>query len=223
MPPKKGNPNRRGVARREQILEAAVELFAQRGFRGSGLQELAERVGVSHVAILHHFGSKENLLRAVMAHRDETQAALVGQWQQGGLQALTDAEHGSSLVEPSVLTRLWIVMLAESLTLESPLHHYFDERFQWVRALIAADIRAGQDRGEFRSDVDPDVKAVEIMGFMIGVQTQWLLNPDLIDLDKVFSSFGRRLMNDLIQADEPVRRHQPAGPTTKSSKRAAKR
>jgi hypothetical protein len=47
------------------------------------------------------------------------------------------------------------------------------------------------------------VKAVEILAFTIGLETQWLLNPESIDVEKVYRSFMRSLLNDLTSSDAP--------------------
>src|SRR3954452_16440821 len=197
MPPKKGAPNRRGAARREQILDAAVELFAQRGYRGSGLLELAERVGMTHAGILHHFGTKEVLLRAVMARRDEILDRQAGDLEGKGIAGLRDIRDP---FEPPVLTRLATVLRTENLDPGEPLHDYFVAGNQRVRALVADEIRRGQLAGEIRTDVDPDIKAIEIVAFSIGIETQWLLEPDTIDRAHVFRSFLRSLLSDLAPA-----------------------
>ena len=194
MPPRKGAPNRRGAARREQILDAAVELFAQRGYRGSGLLELAERVGMTHAGILHHFGTKEDLLRAVMARRDEILERQAGEFEGKGIAGLRDIRDP---FEPPVLTRLATVLRTENLDPGEPLHDYFVAGDQRVRALVADEIRRGQMDGEIRGDVDPDIKAVEILAFSLGIETQWLLDPDAIDRARVFRSFLRSLLSDL--------------------------
>ncbi len=200
MPPRKGVPNRRGIASREQILDAAVELFARHGYRGTGLLLLAERVGMSHVGILRHFGTKENLLRAVMARRDQILEGLAGEVAGTGITGLTSIPVPS---EPEVLTRLATVLRAENLNPGDPLHHYFNEAGHHIRAVIAAEIRAGQDTGEIRSDIDADLKAMEIVAFSIGIETQWLAEPNLIDRQKVHQSFVRALLDDLTRADAP--------------------
>jgi AcrR family transcriptional regulator len=51
---------------RSQVLAAAARLFAARGFEGTSLQEIADAVGVSKPAVLHHFPSKEHLRTAVL-------------------------------------------------------------------------------------------------------------------------------------------------------------
>jgi AcrR family transcriptional regulator len=51
--------------RRSQILAAALEVFAERGFHGTRTRELAERAGVSEALLFHHFPSKEAVIRAI--------------------------------------------------------------------------------------------------------------------------------------------------------------
>jgi len=64
------NRQPRGDRRRQQILDAAVELFAAKGYRGTGVAALAERVGMTATGMLYYFGSKERLLQEVVAERD---------------------------------------------------------------------------------------------------------------------------------------------------------
>jgi AcrR family transcriptional regulator len=54
---------------RERLLEAAERLFAARGFRGVSLRELTAAARVNLAAVSYHFGSKEELLRAVLERR----------------------------------------------------------------------------------------------------------------------------------------------------------
>ena len=53
-------------ARREEILDAASSLFAERGYHSASLRDISRRVGISHPGMLHHFSSKEALLGAVI-------------------------------------------------------------------------------------------------------------------------------------------------------------
>ncbi|MGH8882753.1 MAG: TetR/AcrR family transcriptional regulator, partial [Stackebrandtia sp.] len=61
----------RTALRRRQILRAATEIFGTRGYRNGSLSEIAEQVGITHAGILHHFGSKNQLLLEVLDYRDE--------------------------------------------------------------------------------------------------------------------------------------------------------
>lgn len=51
---------------KEDIIKAALSEFAERGFEGSSLRDMASRAGTTHGLIRHHFGSKENVFRAVV-------------------------------------------------------------------------------------------------------------------------------------------------------------
>jgi AcrR family transcriptional regulator len=70
---------------RARILEAACELFEQRGFAGTSIRDLAVRVGMTKAALYYHFPSKEEVLQAVLApFMDEMDriiaATATGQW-----------------------------------------------------------------------------------------------------------------------------------------------
>ena len=60
-----------GVDRRQQILEAALEIFAEQGFDGATSKEIAERAEVTHGLIYFYFGNKEGLFAAVFEHQAE--------------------------------------------------------------------------------------------------------------------------------------------------------
>lgn len=73
---------RRGVERSE-ILDAAFTLFAETGEQGFSIRKLAAVVGVDPMTVLHHFGSKEELLRAIADHalRGIEIPETTGEWQ----------------------------------------------------------------------------------------------------------------------------------------------
>jgi AcrR family transcriptional regulator len=64
--------NIRLMKRRDEILAAAAEVFAQHGFRGSTTRRIAEAAGVNEITIFRQFGSKEALLREAMQHVTES-------------------------------------------------------------------------------------------------------------------------------------------------------
>ena len=69
------NPRAGTVDRREAVLRAAMTVFGQRGYNKGGLVEVAEQAGMTHAGVLHHFGSKEALLIAMLQYRDGEEAA----------------------------------------------------------------------------------------------------------------------------------------------------
>ncbi|MCZ0997435.1 helix-turn-helix domain containing protein [Streptomyces mirabilis] len=63
-------PYPKSIKRRERILDAALEAFAELGDRGTSLQEIADRVGVKHSSLMYYFSSREELLLAALERRD---------------------------------------------------------------------------------------------------------------------------------------------------------
>src|SRR5215218_829879 len=60
----------KGVAKREEILEAALRIVAQKGYNGATIRTLADAVGLSKTGLLHHFGTKEELFVEILRRRD---------------------------------------------------------------------------------------------------------------------------------------------------------
>lgn len=58
-----------GKRRKAQILQAATELFAEMGYEGTSLRDVAERCGMTKAALYYHFADKEALLRSVVEYR----------------------------------------------------------------------------------------------------------------------------------------------------------
>ena len=69
MSPK--GPYPKGVAKREEILRTALEIFSREGYRGTSLREVARSCGLSLPGLMHYFDSKEDLLAAILKKRDE--------------------------------------------------------------------------------------------------------------------------------------------------------
>jgi AcrR family transcriptional regulator len=189
------NRQARGTLRRQQILDAAVELFGEKGYRGSGLAALAERVGMTATGLLYYFGTKERLLLEVVAERDRVDAAED--------LTLANLRHmGRHNVETSELTRLYAVLSAESFDPEDPLHHFFVDRYQTARDLVGQVLLNELQAGRIREDTDIEQMAHEIIGVLMGLETQWLTDPDHVDLAQRIETYIDRLIRDLAPASD---------------------
>jgi AcrR family transcriptional regulator len=189
----------RGRARREAILDAAVRLFSRRGFRGTGVIGLGREVGISHAGLLHHFGSKEQLLLDVVARRDVQQAELIERLSPlRGIEALRAVERmGEDTVADELHARLFVVLIGENLQPEDPLNAYFRARYARVRAYVARAVRSGQADGEIRPDADPEAIGAEVMSFVAGTNVHWLLDPPGVDVVASHRGYLDRLVADL--------------------------
>jgi AcrR family transcriptional regulator len=181
---------RRGEERRSAIVAAAIDVFATRGFRSGALAEVGERVGVSPAAILYHFGSKEELLLAVIAERDRRAGAdLAALPPKDGMAALRGAVRFAeqSEREPG-LTALHTVLQIESLEPDSPAHAYFQLRSRLLREWVEKSLRAAKRKGEIRKDVDCAATAARVVAYLEGAAVLWLVDRSvsLVDLYRGF-------------------------------------
>jgi AcrR family transcriptional regulator len=184
-----------GAERRAAIVDAAIEIFAVRGFRGGVLAEVAERVGLTPPGILYHFGSKEALLVEVLAERDRRQSTVLGDIWEGALPApILETLRASvrfaeiSEHEPG-LTALHSVLQAESLEPDHPAHDYFQRRSRVLREATELALRVGQEAGEVRGDVDCAAKAREWVAFLEGAAMLWLVDRS-VSLVELYRNFA---------------------------------
>ncbi|MFF2051723.1 TetR/AcrR family transcriptional regulator [Leifsonia sp. NPDC058194] len=190
--PKKGS-YAKGIAKREEILSRALEVFADKGYRRASLREIAESVGLSQAGLLHHFSSKEELFSEVLRKRDEVdtgEAALGDDW--------TDAVDGLVRVirhnaQVPGLVQLYATLSAEAADPEHPGHDYFVERYQKIVGGLEQYLRAEQAAGRMTDAVD--AKQLARLGIAVadGMQVQWMLDPsaDMADALTAFWSLVR--------------------------------
>ncbi len=186
-------------------------MFARHGYRGTSLADVAARAGITEPGLLHHFRNKAGLLLAVIERRDLDSEAfameLLGMEPAGRLRAMP--EFALRNRERAGLAKLFTVLVAESLEPDAPGHRHFVDRYRAMRAIVAEAIRSAQAAGVTRPDLDPAAKAAEIIATLDGLQTQWLLDPDTIDIVAGVESYARTLEHDLtcgLTPRDPARR-----------------
>lgn len=183
----------KGEDRRQRILAAAQRLLMRNGWRGTTLAQIAREAGLSSAGLLHHFESKEQLFNAVLDARDAYDLANANR--SGDI--LTRLEGVAERFQHAPdLVGMFTVLLVESLDPEAPLRTRFLGRYRAAVDAVAEGIRQGQRAGQFRTDLDPAVKAVEIVAFLNGIETSWLLDPS-IPLTEVFKEYTSSLAQQL--------------------------
>jgi AcrR family transcriptional regulator len=191
---------RRGDLRRQQIIDEAVELFASKGYRGTGVAELADRVGMTATGLLYYFGTKERLLREVVAERDRMDAIDPDSPFPLELTLSSLRDIGRHNVETAVLTRLYLVLGVESLDDQDPLHDYFVERYETARQFVRALLNDEKASGRLRPDVDVDQIALEVIGTIMGIEYQWFTDPGRVDLATAMETYFDQLIVRLAPA-----------------------
>ena len=173
-----------GLARREAILRAASEAFAAHGYRGASLAMIADRVGISAPGLLHHFPTKEHLLIDLLALRQERDAERVRELASVRGGRILDAllALGARNADSPGLVRLFTMLAAESVDDDHPGHDWFVARYRRSRSFVAERLTEEQRVGMIREDVDVELVAAQILAVFDGLQLQWLLDPDEVDM-----------------------------------------
>ena len=146
---------RRKEARPQELLDAALELFAQKGFAATRSEEVAARAGVSKGTLYLYYPSKEELLKAVIRQRLSSEIAAVA--------ARVEQHEGTSgALLQEVLTAWWItvfdspssavfkLVITEVLNFPELAEFYVTEVVDPGKQLIGRVLERGIRRGEFR-------------------------------------------------------------------------
>ena len=180
----------KGEDRRARILRVAERLLARNGWRGTSLAQIAKEAGVSAAGLLHHFESKEQLLNAVLDARDEDDA-IHADYQSGDL--ITEIKRVPQRFDRAPeLVGTFTVLLVENIAPEAPLHDRLHKRYRAAIDILTGNIETGQRLGKYRPDCDATTKAVEILAFINGMETLWLLDPS-IPLTEAFTGYAESL------------------------------
>ena len=165
----------RTADRRAELLEAAVRVFAEKGFHASRVGDIANEAGVAHGLLYHYFRSKEEVLETIFR---ETWSGLVRETERIEASGVAFREQlrrfariylGSWLVTPE-LVRVLVREVGRSPEV--------GERVDEIRGLFLAlrrIIEAARDRGEVRADVDVGFAATAYYGALEEILTGWVL------------------------------------------------
>ncbi|MFF4131134.1 TetR/AcrR family transcriptional regulator [Streptomyces mirabilis] len=180
----------RSEERRAEIVRATLEVIAERGYRGASMASVAERVGLTQQGLLHYFPTKDALLVAVLEERDQWDAVPDTQWRVDLLASLVEY----NAMRPGII-QTFSALLGESVTEGHPAREYFTERYARVRASMAAVLRA--EYGErLPNGLTPERTAPLLVAVMDGLQFQWLLDPESVDMPGAFRDFLALLGED---------------------------
>ncbi|PWH07518.1 TetR family transcriptional regulator [Brachybacterium endophyticum] len=178
----------KGMARRRQILDRAIEVFRERGADGTSLRRIAEAIGVSHAALRHYFDSLEQLLVAVYEHSETARHEDPDSLEPTSAVDVMVTSAVQNLEVPG-LVQLYSTLVAASLESRSTeAREYFTRRFETVRTSLVERVREEQEAGDLRGDVDAARIAALLIAASDGLQIQWLLEPS-IDLEGTLSEF----------------------------------
>jgi AcrR family transcriptional regulator len=161
--------------RREQILAAAVRVFAERGYEATRISDIATEAGVAYGLVYHYFGSRDAIRDAVFRETWGRMLAVIA----GVEETAGSAPERLELVVKIVL-RAWrddpdVVRLIVREVARSP--RLEDELDQIGAALATLEriVTVGQKEGTIRASLDPRLCARMLYGALEEILTGWVL------------------------------------------------
>ena len=167
-------PYAKGIERRRQLLDAALEVIARDGYSAASVKQIADEVGLSQNGLLHYVGSKENMFAEVVRRRDELSRGPVDP--EGGLTEFRDAVTTVVRRNAQVggLVELFTRVIADSVEARHPSHEFIRQRYATMRAEASIGFAVLQARDEIRADLSADQLAAMLFALIDGLQNQWL-------------------------------------------------
>lgn len=183
----------------QEILQAALKVFAEHGFRGTTMKEVAHRAGISERGLGHHFSSKEELLAGVLDLRESEVAELVPTL--GDIEPLLGllAVARDNSTRPDLI-ELHSVLSAEATGPDHPAHQHHLERYDNLRGFITGVFSSLRSSGALVSPIDDATLASMLIGLQDGLQIQWLYRPESLDIESVLSQFLASIITDFEAA-----------------------
>lgn len=165
---------RRAVTER-RVIDAAVQLIAERGSRSVSIADIGLAAGYSRGIVTHQFGTKEELLRAVVDH---AQRVFSIESETGGLEQLLAfvEQYLRRLREAAPVGQAFLLLWAEAIAGEPTLKPLFVERDRSFRKVVAAHIRRGIAEDSIRADLDENGTATVILAVLRGVGLHAMLD-----------------------------------------------
>ena len=168
----------RSVAQEEKrrlLLDAAVRVFARKGYHTCRVGDIAEEAGVAHGLLYHYFASKEEVLETVFRENWSDLLEAVKAVEESGEPAREQLRQVAAILlrswrrDPD-LVRVLVREVARSPQVQLRVAE-IGEAFQAIERIV----RRGQEAGEFRSDLDPRLAAVIFYGALEEILTGWVL------------------------------------------------
>lgn len=184
------------AARREGIIAAALEIFGKSGYNGSSVKQVALAVGMTEAGVLHHFGTKSNLLIEVLRVRDDESIRFVPVTDSSPLEFVSGWINlmDYNVSQPGIVD-LFTKLAAESTDVDHPAHEYFKGRYAYVSKFTEDNFDALRDAGHMASDAGSRTLAIALIALADGLQLQWLHDRS-VDICAELSSFFKSLLTE---------------------------
>lgn len=174
----------KGQAKREEILIGVMNALSRGELRNPPLRAIGQALGVEPAHILYYFGSREELMQAVIVRWDEDS-------EDDGF----DLDKyitiiGKNVTKPGII-HLYLAFAAEAVEPSHPAHDFIRQRFDRVNKSIAEAIRGEQEAGTISAKIDAEIEARLLIALADGLQLQSLIDPGIDAVAHIASAIGQ--------------------------------
>lgn len=193
--------------KRQLILDAAVRVFARKGYHTSRVGDIAEEAGVAHGLLYHYFKSKDELLETIFSNTWTLMLEAIS-----GVESLDESARETLRKVSAIVLRAWrdtpdiVRVLVREVTRSPHLQQEIGETEQAFAALERV-IRKGQQTGEFRDDVEPRFASFIFYGALEEILTGWVMGqlPDTEEDVRLAERTVVEMLCDGLLAASPAR------------------
>lgn len=204
--------------RPQQILEAAYEVFGERGLAGARLEDIAKRAGIAKGTIYLYFPNKEALFeemvrQTVIVHLERAERDMVDDHRASARVQLRDYTwQWWSYMRSSRYQTIYRLVIGELHRFPQLLDFYWREVVVRKQQLVERIIRRGIESGEFGA-IDPAV-AGRIMGSMFASHALWMGSPVCFPTTLTVEQVFEQVMEFFFRAVAPPRPADPDAPNS---------
>ncbi|MBA2256143.1 MAG: TetR/AcrR family transcriptional regulator [Thermoleophilaceae bacterium] len=207
-------PRRAAVDKRRMILDAAIRVFARRGFHSCRVSDVADEAGVAYGLVYHYFDSKEEILSTLFTERWQIMLDAIGEIDaREGLTAREKLELVASFIidsyryEPDLMKVIIVEVTRAANTFGR--HHLPEIREAY--AMIAQIVESARADGSFKSDISGEFAALCFYGAIEQLLSGWIFEM-LPQTDEEFESAKGLVVDTICGGLEQAPAAAPAAP-----------
>ncbi|MGW6376183.1 TetR/AcrR family transcriptional regulator [Rhodococcus sp. NPDC055112] len=190
-------PRRRyapGEDTRERVLAAAINHFSRNGYANTSIARIAADAGISDAAVIHHFGTKQELFFTAIDLREQPfMPAFAPSLSVRELFQQLVTSVRESMRHPE-LVRFRAVLNGEALLESNPASERMRSNMTGIHSALIPVLERGIANGELKPDVDARQVVLELLALIEGLRSHWAILPDEIDLPVVFEAAADALL-----------------------------
>ena len=202
-PPVRRKQSERSAESAKRLLDAAVQIIAEKGFDKATTAEIGERAGYSREMVRHRYGSKQQLLESLLDIEIKDRLLKPPKPGMTGLQEAINPillMRELAKTNPDLL-RTFFILCFESV---GPIPSLGDWMRKWLSAyqvMVANALKKGQEDGSVRSELDVKAEARKLIFYGCGLGYCWILNLDSVNFVRSMKQWSDTLQNEWSSGD----------------------